>query len=186
MGSYSICSWISLATSSPHSSATTFNPMSMPDVTPPAVNTRPSTHMRSSLGMAPKRDSNSRARQWLDARLPRSSPAAPSSSDPVQMPNTYCASSPCLCVNATQSGSTMASSVPGPPGTTSRSQGGADAMVCVGTKHNPRSDRTGSRVFATKSTVKPGAPANTSYGPVISSWVSPSNKRKFTCMTMLP
>ncbi|MNR41109.1 hypothetical protein D3C85_1594560 [compost metagenome] len=66
----------------------------MPEVTPPAVYTLPSTHMRSSLGVAPKRDSSSRARQWLDARLPRSNPAAPNKSDPVQMPNKYRASSP--------------------------------------------------------------------------------------------
>ena len=61
----------------------------------------------------------------------------------------------------------------------------ADARVWVGTKRRPRSLRTGSGVFATKSTLNPGAAASTSYGPVISSWVSPSNKRILTCTTML-
>ena len=57
-------------------------------VTPPAVKTVPSTHSRASVGTAPKCASSSRARQWLEARLPRSRPAAPSSSEPVQMPKT--------------------------------------------------------------------------------------------------
>ena len=56
----------------------------MPAVTPPAVNRVPSRTTRPSVGTAPNRVNRSRASQWLVARLPASSPAAPSTSEPVQ------------------------------------------------------------------------------------------------------
>ncbi len=72
------------AASRPAISANTARPKSIPAVTPPPVMMRPSCVTRSSVGKAPKAGSNSRDAQWQAARLPCSSPAAPSTRDPVQ------------------------------------------------------------------------------------------------------
>ncbi len=56
----------------------------MPAVTPPPVMMLPSMVTRSPVGSAPKFRNASRESQWQAARRPRSRPAAPSASDPVQ------------------------------------------------------------------------------------------------------
>jgi hypothetical protein len=83
-GAYSIWSWIAWAVSGSVSSATTVSAKSIPAVTPPPVMTLPSRTTRPPSGIAPNGVSRSRQAQWQAARLPRSSPAAPSASDPEQ------------------------------------------------------------------------------------------------------
>ena len=74
---------MAFARSSLKASAATRSAKSMPAVTPPPVITLPSTTTRSAIGVAPNAESNSRLIQCVVARLPLSSPAAPSTSAPV-------------------------------------------------------------------------------------------------------
>ena len=83
-GAYSIPSWIFRAVSAPNHSDATVRAKSIPAVTPPPVITLPSTTTRSATGSHPKAASIGSDIQWVVARLPRSSPAAPSTSAPVQ------------------------------------------------------------------------------------------------------
>ena len=83
-GAYSMPSWIACAVSAPAISATRVSAKSMPAVTPPPVKTLPSRTTRAGSGIAPNAGSRSRQAQWQAARLPRNSPAAPSTSEPVQ------------------------------------------------------------------------------------------------------
>jgi hypothetical protein len=82
-GAYSICNWIACAAAGPANSATMVRAKSIPAVTPPPVNTVPSRTTRPAVGMAPNAESKSREAQCDVARLPRSRPAAPSTSAPV-------------------------------------------------------------------------------------------------------
>ena len=116
-GAYSICSWISWAVSDPISSAAMLNAKSIPAVTPPLVITSPSRATRLRSGVAPKAVKNSLANQWQAARLPRSSPAAPSASDPVHTDVMKRAVVASRRSSARKASSRMASSMPAPPAT---------------------------------------------------------------------
>jgi hypothetical protein len=72
------------ATSGPAISAAMVRAKSIPAVTPPPVSRLPSRTTRAATGMAPSAARKSWLAQCVVARLPRSSPAAPSTSAPVQ------------------------------------------------------------------------------------------------------
>ena len=76
-GAYSMCSWMSWATSSPRRSAATRSAPSIPAVTPAAKTIFPSLTTRSFTGVAPKHGSRCKAVQWVVAWRPLSSPVAP-------------------------------------------------------------------------------------------------------------
>ena len=61
--------------------------------------------------------------------------------------------------------------MPAPPGTQIRSSCGHSAKVMVGVICMPPPAVTGSRVFQIRCTLASGNLMNTSYGPVMSSWV---------------
>src|SRR5215467_2519117 len=132
--------------------------------------------------MTPNRASRSRACQCPPARRPASSPAAASKSEPVQTLNTYLAFAASRCAYAIQPSSSMALSIPGPPGTTRMSDGFALSRVCVGRIVRPRSVRTGSIDAATRSTVQRGMRTSTSKAPVVSSWHISLTMMMLICM----
>ena len=79
-----MASWIRRAVSAPNSSPAIVSAKSIPAVTPPPVIVPPSTTTRSATGSQPKAESIGSDIQCVVARLPPSSPAAPSTSEPVQ------------------------------------------------------------------------------------------------------
>src|SRR6266542_3479591 len=89
-GSYSRASWMPRATSSPATRAASRNAMSIPEDTPAAVITLPCSTTRSRVGSAPNSRRRSRNIQWLVARKPFRTPAAPRISDPVQTDVVHC------------------------------------------------------------------------------------------------
>ena len=144
----------------------------MPEVTPAPVMMLPSVTTFSATGTAPSAFRCSSAAQWLVARRPLSSPAAPKTSEPVQTEVTYFAARACRRRNSSTSSSSIRSCWPGPPGTMMRSSCGQSANVTVGKISMPRSVFTGARLCATRCTLVFGTRASTSYGPVMSSWVN--------------
>ena len=77
-------SWSASAVTWSVSSSASRSAMSIPDDTPAAVMIFPCSTTRSGTGHAPVSASSSRAPKWVVAGRPSRSPAAPSTSDPVQ------------------------------------------------------------------------------------------------------
>ena len=72
------------ANSSPAIRLASSSAMSIPDETPAAVITLPCSTTRFEVERAPSLSSVSSSSQWVVASRPSSTPAAPSSSEPVQ------------------------------------------------------------------------------------------------------
>ena len=117
-GSYSMPSWIACAISSPATCAARRNAMSIPDDTPAAVMILPCSTTRSDVGVAPNSFSMSSAAQCVVAFFPCSSPAAPSSSEPVHTDVVHVLPASIARIHSSVASSSMSGRVPMPPGTT--------------------------------------------------------------------
>src|SRR5437763_616302 len=157
--------------------------MSIPAETPAAVITAPVSTKRSSGRTSisrPSVGSSSSDCQWVVAGLPSSSPAAASTSEPVQ---TLATTVPPPASPRTQSSTASSFSsvrVPRPPGYTSTSKGGAVSHVSSGSTRRPFAHLTTPSERASVKTRTPSSghcsaqAASTSQGPAQSSSSAPS------------
>jgi len=95
--------------------------MSIPAVTPAAVTILPSSTKRPPTGSAPNCRSDSSRSQFEVARFPSSSPAAPSTSDPVQTEVVHLVAPSTSRSHCSSSSSCISGRLPMPPGTRTRS-----------------------------------------------------------------
>src|SRR6266545_1015862 len=158
---------------------TTRRAMSMPAEMPADVTMWPSSTTWSfSSTVTAGKDSRIRSseRQCVVARRPSSSPAWPSSIDPVQTDVSVSTWRPRSAIHSSRRRFLASARVPQPPGTTKRSSGGHLSRVTSGITFNPPVAITVSAVSATSSTSKGDASSrrasslsrvteNTSNGP---------------------
>ncbi len=131
--------------------------MSMPEETPAAVTYLPSRTTRSPVGSAPNSSSVSSASQCEVARRPVSSPAAASSSDPVQTEVVQAVAASADRSQPSRASFSIWSLWPGPPGTITTSGEGTSASVFSATSARlPVSLCTGPVRSATKTVSAPG------------------------------
>ena len=136
--------------------------MSIPDDTPAAVTIFPCTTTRRVVGRAPSALSSSRTVQCVVASRPRSNPAAPRSSEPVQTEVVHWLVSCALRIQSSRGFGVMRARVPKPPGTmmisgrgTAESGSSATRVRCLSVFFGPGST-------ATKRTRAPGRRESTS------------------------
>jgi hypothetical protein len=132
--------------------------------TPAAVTTLPCTTTRCNLGRAPRSRSCSSEPQCVVARSPRNTPAAPSSSEPVQTDVVHWLVSCAVRIQSSNGfGGVVSARVPKPPGTIRISgRGTADSGSSAIRVSWRWSVRYGPGVIATNRTRAPGRRERTS------------------------
>ena len=156
-------SWIARAVGSPAIHAASESAMSIPADTPAAVTTVPARTTRRETGSAPYWRSVWSSSQWVVASRPTSSPAAPSSSAPVQTEVVHWAPACAPRSHASIASSPVSCRVPRPPGTTITSGSGrSDRARSAVTPSIPFSVRLTPGVMATNDTSAPGRRDSTS------------------------
>ncbi len=175
----------SRARSTEASRATRCSATSIPAETPEEVMTSPSSTKRSSPSTrieASVAASGSRSLQWDVAGRPASSPAAPSTTEPLQTLTSSGTRARWSRSHLRCSASCCSASVR-PPGWTRTSSGGASAVEPLGTAVIPFPQRTGPPSRVSRCTRQPSCgwrphqAASTSHGPAKSSSSTPSNSR---------
>lgn len=132
--------------------------MSMPEDTPAAVTYLPSNTTRSPVGRAPKAGSRSRNIQCEEARRPSRSPAAASSSEPVQTEVVQVLVASTARSQSRTAGFSISTSGAGPPGTMTMSGRVTSCSPLSATSaSDPESLRTGPGRSATNATSAPGS-----------------------------
>src|ERR1019366_6231284 len=117
----------------------------------------------------PSRPSRSKPSQWVVAPLPSSSPAAASTSEPVQTDVVHSLISFAVLSHSSTPSPARAATSPGPPGTRTMSPPRTSASERSATTVSmPLSVVIGPRSAARKARLTPGRRLSTSYGPIAS------------------